>query len=447
MDQLLEQIKQSNEDETARFLAWDELNREYFFEEARSNPCPNISYCVERGFLDSLYDELDKPGLIDGSAATRALSCFSHVSLNSLMAKQVSQSGLVSPLMTLASQHPDGELGDLALTGLGSMALHPENYPVLMCCGVLRLALKYLHYMTSDDERDIDFGLTAASLLIRLVGKDESGKGFDAIQGNKDLLEETKSLLELVLDGGEDGVVYGYSRDPANIILDISVLATSDGNKPLLAEFIPLILRAMEERPDNERMLKYAVVALSQLAFDTNSQPVLLEHEERVLDCLNQVISKTRKTDKETFRTASVLRATIESGFELQPAAPAQEPARKPSIVAQLVRRVSAATPPPSKPKHVMISYQWDVQPIAKALEAALSKNGIKTWFDLNDMGSNINDSMAEAVEGSYHIVVLFSRKYKESGNCRKECEMGDNGTRAMTFVKVQPDYTPEGVR
>ena len=52
---------------------------------------------------------------------------------------------------------------------------------------------------------------------------------------------------------------------------------------------------------------------------------------------------------------------------------------------------------------------------------------------------------MAFAVEKAIAVVILFGQKYKESGNCRKECEMADNLEKPMIFVKVQHDYKQEG--
>ena len=208
-------------------------------------------------------------------------------------------------------------------------------------------------------------------------------------------------------------------------MLDISILAVSDRNKPLLADFIPLITRSMEDRPKNERLNKFAVHALSQLIFEKTAAPYFEECSELILSCLGKIIPRVSKTDKETYKLASVLRSTLETGDY-------GKPPEKTEVV--------------EKPKgHVMISYQWDFQHVAKLLQEKIAAHGLKTWFDLNDMGPNINDSMVEAVEGAQTVVVLFCRRYKESGNCRKECEMADNLSKNICFVKVQPDYQPEG--
>jgi hypothetical protein len=93
---------------------------------------------------------------------------------------------------------------------------------------------------------------------------------------------------------------------------------------------------------------------------------------------------------------------------------------------------------------HVMISYNWSCQPLAIELEKRLKLAGYPTWFDLNDMESDINESMANAVQRAWLVVVLFNKKYKESPNCRKECEMSDGLGKNMLFIKVESTYHQE---
>ena len=45
---------------------------------------------------------------------------------------------------------------------------------------------------------------------------------------------------------------------------------------------------------------------------------------------------------------------------------------------------------------HIMISYQWDSQELAKKVFAKLEGLGFDAWMDLEDMSGNINEAMAE---------------------------------------------------
>lgn len=40
--------------------------------------------------------------------------------------------------------------------------------------------------------------------------------------------------------------------------------------------------------------------------------------------------------------------------------------------------------------KHVMLSYQWNVQPIIKRVDASLKRRGYETWFDLTNSASSL---------------------------------------------------------
>ena len=69
--------------------------------------------------------------------------------------------------------------------------------------------------------------------------------------------------------------------------------------------------------------------------------------------------------------------------------------------------------------KHVMISYQWDVQKPMIQLKNQLQAQGYKVWMDIDEMGGSTLESMAKAVENASVVLVCVSQKYKESPNCR----------------------------
>jgi len=77
-----------------------------------------------------------------------------------------------------------------------------------------------------------------------------------------------------------------------------------------------------------------------------------------------------------------------------------------------------------SKPKHVMISYQWDCQLLAKQLYYFLSERNIPVWMDIYGgiTGANdINHSISQGIERAYVICPLFNQKFQNSDNCRRE--------------------------
>jgi len=72
-----------------------------------------------------------------------------------------------------------------------------------------------------------------------------------------------------------------------------------------------------------------------------------------------------------------------------------------------------------SDTKHVMISYQWDVQTLVIQLKNKLQADGYKVWMDIDEMGGSTLERMAKAVENASVVLVCVSQKYKESPNCR----------------------------
>lgn len=68
---------------------------------------------------------------------------------------------------------------------------------------------------------------------------------------------------------------------------------------------------------------------------------------------------------------------------------------------------------------HIMISYQWDSQPVLIKVRDELRSNGFLVWMDIDDMGGSTLQAMAEAVENALVVLVCFSQRYKDSPNCR----------------------------
>lgn len=361
---------------------------------------------------------------------------------------------LLSSLLNICETMCPRPIGICASIAVVNLCMFPEAHTKLLQGKVLEIALKNLHFLRDNAVNDeLDCGLSAASMIIRTVGSEESGPGPEAIKGNPVLTAKLAWVLKSVLD---TGMCLGFRWDPANILMDVATLAKSDRNKPLLAAFVPLLCQAAEA-PYNFRAIKYTVNALSQLVFDQRCRGEIVRLGNQLMTYLSRVnFSQYVEEERvEVSKTTQVLLASIDDLLRPKArrvsatmAAAQQKPTGKLASflkgkpVAALASAAAAAAEAPKT--HVMISYQWDAQPVAIQLNDLLTANGFKTWFDLNDMGANVNDSMAFAVENAHFFVCLFSRRYKESANCRKECEMADNLSVPMLFVKVEPNYKQE---
>lgn len=97
------------------------------------------------------------------------------------------------------------------------------------------------------------------------------------------------------------------------------------------------------------------------------------------------------------------------------------------------------------RPKQVMISYNWSVQPIAIAISTFLQEKSINVWIDIEKMEGSTLEAMANAVESSDVILVLISRKYKESPNCRLEGEYAFQKRKDIIFIMAEAGYNADG--
>ena len=74
---------------------------------------------------------------------------------------------------------------------------------------------------------------------------------------------------------------------------------------------------------------------------------------------------------------------------------------------------------------HLMISYQWDVQPTVLRVAASMRERGFRVWVDTEMMSGSTLDAMAAAVENAHCVLICITERYKASANCRLEgtCE------------------------
>jgi hypothetical protein len=104
-----------------------------------------------------------------------------------------------------------------------------------------------------------------------------------------------------------------------------------------------------------------------------------------------------------------------------------------------------APTAPPKSAKRVMISYQWDCQPVVRRLADSLKTAGYNVWLDLEQMTGSTLTAMAEAVEGSEVVVVALSSKYQNSKNCRLEGEYAHLNSKTIVPLMMESNFRPTG--
>jgi hypothetical protein len=96
------------------------------------------------------------------------------------------------------------------------------------------------------------------------------------------------------------------------------------------------------------------------------------------------------------------------------------------------------------KMKHIMISYQWDDQPFCIKMKHSLEKAGYNVWMDIDKMHGSTLDSMAEAVEQSFCVIMCITLKYKNSKSCKQEIEYADKLNKPLIPLMLQKGYIPD---
>jgi hypothetical protein len=315
--------------------------------------------------------------------------------------------------------------------------------------GLLDVIKPHLPLLSRDDDDNLTLlGFNAARLLIRLYGKDDSSR---IIMENPIILNFYPQLMRRVMDVGisQNYSLYGAYWKLAQIALDLSLISMSDTNKQLLVPIVPLMLEMMAFHHDGERdVLRYGVVFLSQVAFDESCLAELKKGQERV-KTIQGIILSDKEHDKETLSFLSVVMNTVFPPQSVSVPSVASTTTtttaakRRSSAFQRVTSLIKGGNNTSTLQFQVMISYhQKSTGQTAQALVQLFKKRNYKVWVDYESMKGDIQEAMAEAVQSSDIIVVLVSIGYKESANCRMECQYAMKQNKPLLFLVCEQSYT-----
>ncbi|XP_076819584.1 uncharacterized protein LOC143465263 isoform X1 [Clavelina lepadiformis] len=97
------------------------------------------------------------------------------------------------------------------------------------------------------------------------------------------------------------------------------------------------------------------------------------------------------------------------------------------------------------KEKHVMISYNWDDKILALKIHDRLADAGYNVWIDKEKMGTQLYESMAQAVENSSLVLMFLSDKYEQSENCQREGKYAGDLKKPIIPIVTQANYKIKG--
>ena len=317
---------------------------------------------------------------------------------------------------------------DICMSFLRTLTTYPDTRQKLRDDGVLDVFIPFIDLLGSSEDLMLRRGFRSGSVVARLAGNDETGVGAQLLKGNPVLIHGTVKILDRVIDAGPKVAVIGMLVNPHFITMDLLIISTSDANKPLLREAIPALIKALKLRGGtNDLMTKDIVKTFLQLTYDPGCKSDLLENADWLCEFLTRVIIAP-KYDREALMSSQLLQNSLKpppppSGVTQQSDTRRGSKSFK-GVVSAVMARKNSLKPVESTEqvgggKHVMLSYNWNIQPLVKHIDEKLRQQGIKVWLDIRDMGPNLNDSMSEAIEGAAVVFVFMTSAYKESANCR----------------------------
>jgi hypothetical protein len=127
------------------------------------------------------------------------------------------------------------------------------------------------------------------------------------------------------------------------------------------------------------------------------------------------LLDLTQSTSKKVCKNASGIIWLLNK--KLNPISSADSPA--PNDATFLKSTVEKFIMPANLTQHIMISYNRASRDLCLQIKAQLERLKFKVWIDVEDISGSSLESMANAIENSFCILVCMTEKYKQSPNCR----------------------------
>ncbi|XP_020626470.1 uncharacterized protein LOC110063812 isoform X2 [Orbicella faveolata] len=261
---------------------------------------------------------------------------------------------------------------------------------------------------------------SAKSLLVLACLIDEENNHL--IMADEEPIKFLTSILKKAI-GSSTHRYLGLSA--SELAEGLTQIAVNDNNKKTIAQCgaIPILVKMLQNAKGDEEKLS-ACNTLWTLAFDGDNKKEINNDDYAIFELKKLLTSEN----------SQIKRAAAGALWEC-------EGKEKHAEEKQHSDRLQLAT----DTKHVMISYQWDVQTLVIQLKNKLQADGYKVWMDIDEMGGSTLESMAKAVENASVVLVCVSQKYKESPNCRSEAEYTFQLHKDIIPLMMENKYRPDG--
>ncbi|KXJ21747.1 uncharacterized protein LOC110253730 [Exaiptasia diaphana] len=310
---------------------------------------------------------------------------------------------------SISKKYQRGNFLSRGLGTLHNLSKRVQTRPKFAECDAVKILLPI-----TEDKVTI-FATKALLILAYLI--DES---------NNELIMANKGPIKFLILGIDKAITKSSSHrylgfSSAELAEGLAQMAINDTNKKTIVNnnALPIIKKMIEKALRDEETIE-AVELLWVLAFDEDNRDKM-KKTDGLVDLL-----KTLKDSDNDMITKAVSGALWE-------------------IEGKQGLDSSAEMKHSDKSKHVMISYQWDVQKTLIQVRKRLMTAGYKVWMDLEQMGGSTLEAMARAVENSAVVLVCVSQKYKESSNCRSEAEYAFQLKKDIVPLMMENNYRPDG--
>ena len=108
--------------------------------------------------------------------------------------------------------------------------------------------------------------------------------------------------------------------------------------------------------------------------------------------------------------------------------------------------KVISQNQPSNNQRHIMISYNSASRELCVKIKKELESMGHKVWIDIEKISGSSLESMANAVENSFCVLMCVTEKYRQSINCQAEAQYAFRENKPIIPLIMQQGYeNPKG--
>lgn len=181
-----------------------------------------------------------------------------------------------------------------------------------------------------------------------------------------------------------------WAVNPHNITMDLLTISTSDVNKPLLKNAIPVLVKALRVRGEtNQEMVVDIVDTLLQLTFNKECLQAMKSHKEELITLVQTLVVPPKYNIGALVSVINLTNALTPSSRDdgsgnrrFGMFGRRKNSIKGPKTPTNNSQENLTSSGSKISEKHVMLSYNWGVKPIVHRVDELLTANGIKTWLD-----------------------------------------------------------------